>query len=142
MNMIAMRYADILLLYAEANIELNNLPEAVKYINMVRQRPSVMMPTIEQVGETIGKSIATNKAELTNFLRKERYRELAFEWGHMYNDMVRWDILDIESTSFWIANRDGFKNPALTSFSKNYYKWPIPQAEIVKNPNLIQNSGY
>ncbi|MEN6454801.1 MAG: RagB/SusD family nutrient uptake outer membrane protein [Prolixibacteraceae bacterium] len=142
MNMIIIRYADVLLLYAEANIELNNLTEAVKYINMVRQRPSVMMPTVEQVGTITGTPIATDKLELTNFLRKERFRELAFEWGHMYSDMVRWDILAEETTAYWTANRDGFNNPALSSFSKDYYLWPIPQAEIVKNPNLTQNPGY
>lgn len=142
MNQIVLRYADVLLLYAEANIELNNLPEAVKYINTVRQRPSVMMPTVEQVGTITGTPIATNKAELTSFLRKERYRELAFEYGHMYYDMVRWDILADETANYWTANRDGFKNPALSSFSKNYYLWPIPQAEIVKNPKLTQNPGY
>lgn len=109
---------------------------------MVRQRPSVMMPTVEQVGIITGTPVATDKLELTNFLRKERFRELAFEWGHMYSDMVRWDILAEETTAYWKANRDGFNNPALSSFSKDYYLWPIPQAEIVKNPNLTQNPGY
>ena len=142
MNMIVLRYADVLLLYAEANIELNNLPEAVKYINMIRQRPSVMMPTVEQVGQSQGIAIASNKTELTKFFRKERFRELAFEYGHMYFDMVRWDILADETVNYWTANRDGFNNPALTAFSKDYYLWPIPQDEIVKNPNLKQNPGY
>ena len=142
MNVIALRYADVLLLYAEAQLELNNLPEAVKYLNMVRQRPSVMMPTVEQLSQTLGVPIATNQTELRNFLRKERYRELAFEWAHMYFDMVRWDVLATETVNYWTANRDGFGNPALATFNKSFYLWPIPQGEIDKDPNLVQNPGY
>lgn len=140
-NEIAIRYADILLLYAEAQIEQNNLPEAIKYINMVRQRPSVNMPTVQQVAIAQNINLTTDQGDLRNYLRAERYRELGFEFGHMYYDEVRWDVLAKEQNEYWTANKEGFGNPAL-NFSKNYYLFPIPYNERLANPNLTQNPGY
>ena len=142
MNTISIRYADILLLYAEAQIEQNDLPEAIKYINMVRKRPSVNMPTVEEISMVQNMNLTTNKENLMNYLREERYRELAFEYGHMYYDQVRWDVLADEQVKYWTANKEGFNNPALTSFSKDYYLFPIPNDERIKNSNLTQNPGY
>ncbi|HDR51711.1 MAG TPA: RagB/SusD family nutrient uptake outer membrane protein [Mariniphaga anaerophila] len=132
-NYIVLRYADVLLLYAEVMIQKNQLTEAVKYINMIRQRSSVNMPPISSM---------LTKSELTEEYRKERFRELAFEYGHIYLDMRRWDILAEETVSYWTANKNGGTNPALTTFDKNYYWWPIPENERTKNPNLTQNPGY
>ena len=52
MNMIVMRYADVLLLYAETCIHENDLPKAVSLINRVRNR--VNMPSVEQIGTIQG----------------------------------------------------------------------------------------
>lgn len=142
MNMIVMRYADILLLYAETCIHNNELPKAVSLINRVRNR--VGMPTVEQVGSIQGVDIAGNKELLMKYLQQERFRELGFEWGHMMLDMVRWDILVDELKSYWVQGRDGwpeFKESSL-KFTKDCYLFPIPEGEMTSNPLLKQNPGY
>jgi hypothetical protein len=88
-NIIILRYADILLMYAEALIELNENPEAARNaINQVRARA---------YGTTIGNTAAypavteTSQAELRARLRRERRVELMLE-GLRYQDLIRWRI--------------------------------------------------
>nr|WP_255702626.1 RagB/SusD family nutrient uptake outer membrane protein [Antarcticibacterium sp. 1MA-6-2] len=82
-NMILMRYADVLLMYAEAKIELGEIDQSVyDAINQVRQRPTVEMPP---VSESLGQE------ELRQFVRDERARELAFEGLRLF-DINRWEI--------------------------------------------------
>lgn len=66
-----MRYAEVLLIYAEAMAQQNNLDEALKALNEVRAR--VDMPEVH----------ATTKTEFMRLLRRERMIELAFE-GHRF----------------------------------------------------------
>jgi len=141
-NMILIRYADVLLLYAESLIELDRNADAAVYINKVRQRPSVMMPTLQTLQTVRGENIIADKTKLRNFLREERYRELAFEWGHVYMDQIRWDIFADEIVKYWTANKFGGTNPALGSFDKRHYLWPIPAEERNRNTKLSQNDGY
>jgi len=132
-NQIIMRYADVLLLYAEALIENGKPSQGATYINMVRQRPSVNMPAV---------NANLSQDDMRTALREERYRELAFEWGHMYMDMVRWDVYTSEMEKYWTAGKLGSSWPALGPLSSDYNLWPIPAAEISTNPNLKQNPGY
>lgn len=141
MNMIVIRYADVLLMCAEAKLEQNKLPAAVALINQVRQRPSVNMPTVEQVGLAQSRDIAGNQANLRQYLREERYRELAFEWGHLYFDQVRWKVFDDEMVKYWTASKEGYSNPAFV-WNERWWLWPLPASEREKNPNLVQNEGY
>jgi hypothetical protein len=70
-NIILMRYAEILLTYAEAKIELNQMDASVyEAINQVRQRPDVNMPIIES---------PKSQDQFRQILRNERMVELAFE---------------------------------------------------------------
>lgn len=81
-NMTILRYGDILLMRAEALIELNqNLAEAVSLINQIRRR--VGMPEIEMASQSV----------LREKLRHERRVETAFE-GLRYFDIIRWRIAD------------------------------------------------
>ena len=141
MNMIVIRYADILLMAAEAKLEQNKLSEAVALINQVRERPSVDMPTVEEIGATQGIDIAGNQDNLRTYLREERYRELAFEWGHIYYDQLRWRIYDDEMEKFWVNGRDGWTNPDFV-WDDAWWLWPIPGDEFARNENLTQNPGY
>jgi hypothetical protein len=141
-NMILIRYADVLLLYAETLIELNRNAEAATYINKVRQRPSVAMPTLQTLETVQHKIIIADQQAMRNFLHEERYRELAFEWGHMYMDQIRWDVFATEIVKYWTAAKYGGNNPALNNFDKRHYLWPIPAEERNKNPQLSQNPGY
>lgn len=142
MNMIVMRYADVLLLYAEACIQDNDLPKAVSLINRVRER--VGMPSVEATGAIQGKNIIGSKDNLMQYLQQERFRELGFEWGHMMLDMARWDILVDELKNYWTQGRDGW--PAFSElslkFTKDCYLFPIPEPEMTANPLLEQNPGY
>lgn len=142
MNMVVMRYADVLLLYAEACIHADNLPKAVSLIDRVRNR--VGMPSVEQT-ETIQKiDITGSKEALMKYLQQERFRELGFEWGHMMLDMARWDTLVDELKSYWVQGRDGWPTFSEMSlkFTKECYLFPIPEQEMTSNPLLEQNPGY
>jgi starch-binding outer membrane protein, SusD/RagB family len=111
---IVLRYADVLLMYAEAQNKLGNDTESQKYLNMVRNR--VNLNNITSTGSTLSEAI-----------QKERRLELAME-GSRFFDLVRWGKAESDLASL------GYK-----SYNN---VWPIPQAEIDKNKNLTQNPGY
>lgn len=159
LNIIQSRYAEVLLIYAEAMVENNTIDKTVyDAINSIRQRPTVDMP-----------AIASNKtqAELREIIRKERLYELANE-GFRLVDLRRWKLADkfMNSTLYGripksllanaptidgdnyvnyknVANQKDMRVIELRKFdpSKNYL-WPIPNIEIVTNKNLEQNPGY
>ncbi|MEZ7939686.1 MAG: RagB/SusD family nutrient uptake outer membrane protein [Schleiferiaceae bacterium] len=123
-DLILMRYADVLLMYAEARNE-NTGPDAQVYnaVNKVRTRAG--MPSFPT---------ALSKDEMREEIRHERNVELAVE-GIRYSDLIRWRIAETVIPSIpYIVNR---------SFdpSKNYL-WPIPQSTIDTNPNIMQNPNY
>ena len=141
-NMILIRYADVLLMFAEAKIELNELDQSVyDAINQVRGRPTVEMPPI-----TTGKT----QAELRNIVRNERAVELAFEGLRLY-DMNRWKIgaekaglvhgmyYQATGSSNWILWNNGFVRKFRADRD---YLWPIPQQEIEINDKITQNPNY
>ena len=133
-NMTIIRYADILLMRAEALIEKDeNLDEAVKLINEIRDRGG--MPGIEMASQNV----------LREKLRHERRVEFAFE-GLRYYDIVRWRICDKVKN----GNVYGFAKMTDSGKRENIflekrvwkdhmYLWPIPQAAIDLNENLEQN---
>lgn len=120
-NYVVMRYAELLLIHAEALIEQNQrLQEAVNDINKVRSRPGVNMPPIQLAGQQV----------LREKLRHERRVELALE-GHRFFDMIRWG----ESYAAPLLAAQG-----KTNFQYKKHKlFPIPQAEMDLNPLLTQN---
>jgi starch-binding outer membrane protein, SusD/RagB family len=134
MNMVLIRYADVLLLYAEALMEQNKLSDAAVYVNKVRSRPSVVMPDVPA-------AIVADQARMRSYIHDERIRELSCEYGHVLFDMLRWGTYIDEMHNWWIANRNGRGKPANT-FDQHNTVWPIPQSEINANPNLKQNPGY
>jgi hypothetical protein len=141
-NMILIRYADILLMYAESKIELNELDDSVyDAINMVRERPTVEMPPI-----TPGKS----QAELRAIIRDERAAELAFEGLRLF-DMNRWEIggdkIGIIEGLLYLNESSGEWETITSGLSRTFrperdYLWPIPQAEMEINDAITQNPNY
>lgn len=154
---IVMRYAEVLLNYAEAKIESNQIDQSVyEAINKVRRRAK--MPEIE-TGKT--------QSELRSILRYERKVEFAGE-GTRYFDLLRWRIADkllngpcygripngilagapvIDSN--WTPHYEGISNYTqmrviqVRRFNNpRNYLWPIPDIEIQVNKNLVQNQGY
>jgi len=159
LNVIQIRYAEILLIYAEAKNELNQLDQsAYDAINLVRQRPSVNMPAIAS-GKT--------PAEFRSLVRKERLYELAME-GFRQTDLRRWNIAEKAMTgNFYgrvqkglvaaapqidengladysaVPNRADMRVIEIRTFNKDRdYLWPIPNIEVVTNTKLIQNPNY
>jgi hypothetical protein len=137
------RYAEVLLNYAESLNEYLDAPDINVYnaVNTVRGRTGVAMPALPG---------GLNKDQMRERIRQERRIELAFE-GHRYWDMKRWRIsTDIMKEAYGMKIT---KNPDASysyqrilvdtrSYLPKYDLFPIPQSEINKNPNLIQNPGY
>ena len=136
------RYAEILLNYAEAQFFLGNEPVARTYINMVRSRPGVAMPAVTQSGPA-----------LLARIQNERRIELAFE-GHRFFDVRRWKIaptvLNINAKKMLVQRNATTMVKTYTvvdflparAFSDKNYLLPIPQSEIERNKNMVQNPGY
>jgi hypothetical protein len=122
-NYPVLRYADVLLMYAEVINELNGpTTDAYTAINKVRTRANV-------AGLTTGLSQTAFRDSI--FL--ERRKELMQE-GHRWFDLVRQG-----GTVLVDALR---KVPAKTGVNARYNLYPIPQAEILLNSQLTQNPGY
>jgi starch-binding outer membrane protein, SusD/RagB family len=87
-----MRYADVLLMYAEASIELNQIDQSVvDAMNMVRARAYKVNKDQTSIYPAI---TTTNQSELRKILRVERRMEFAWE-GLRYMDILRWRIAEI-----------------------------------------------
>jgi len=123
------RYADALLMYAEALMLLNQKSQALDYINMVRERAQV--------------PLLTDPESLTiDDILHERRMELAFE-GHRYFDLVRTGKA-IEKISYALLTKIDHDNQINRVGPIEMYQLllPIPIAEIEKDPTLSQNPGY
>lgn len=142
-NIIYLRYAEVLLTYAEAKIEAGDLDQSVlDAINEVRQRPDVNMPPIKDMQST---------EEMRRIVRHERLVELAFE-GLRYFDIRRWRTAEkvipgIIYGMTYVDSKGDLKTVSLPSFKKIFdksrdYLWPIPHTEKLLNPNLTQNTGW
>ncbi|MEK6481769.1 RagB/SusD family nutrient uptake outer membrane protein [Catalinimonas sp. 4WD22] len=140
-NMILMRYADVLLMYAEAKIELGDIDASVyDAINQIRQRPTVEMPAI---------SSGLSQDELRQILRDERAVELAFEGLRIF-DINRWEIGEVKAgllQGMYYINQNSGEWEILdlgveANFVERDYLWPIPQSEMDINDVLEQNTGY
>ncbi len=135
------RYAEILLNYAEAMYNLGDEATCREYLNKIRSRPSVKMPDITESG-----------IALLNRMQLERRIELAFE-EHRWFDVRRWKIAPIvlnepakrmsitKNTSTGAKTYDVVEFQERAFFDRNYLV-PIPAYEIRKNPLLKQNPGY
>lgn len=132
-NPIVIRYAEVLLTYAEALNEANPNPTAEVYwaLNMIRKRPSVNMPEI---------SPGLDKNQMRETIRLERRIEMAFE-GLYYSDIRRWKIAEIVNNKP-VLNHLGMLYENRVFNKVRDYLWPIPADEIVENRNLTQNPGW
>ena len=124
-----MRYAEVLLIAAEAAAELGNGGEAAQYINMIRERARNGDGT--SAPSTVPADIST--ASVDDVL-EERRLELAFEHKRWY-DIVRRKMGDEVFGSNGLEGARNFD-------SSRDYLLPIPPLEITNNPNLAQNPGY
>lgn len=123
------RYADVLLMRAEALIESGETGQEIyDLINLVRKR--VSMPKIEDVEGT-----GLSKDQLREIVRHERRVELAFE-GLRFYDLKRWGTMEEAYQRMIGDNVDGY-NPLYRGGKSEAF--PIPQTELDVNKNLTQN---
>ncbi|MGC1517087.1 MAG: RagB/SusD family nutrient uptake outer membrane protein, partial [Maribacter sp.] len=147
-NVDFIRYADVLLMKAEALIQLDRWEEALPIINQIRTRATESTQRPLNAGATdiynIGLyTVFSGKDDALKALKFERRLEFAME-GARFFDLVRWGeaaevlnaYLEEESTK-----RDFLANAIFTAGRDEYY--PIPQREIDFTGGLyIQNPGY
>jgi starch-binding outer membrane protein, SusD/RagB family len=156
LNYTIMRFADVLLMAAEAEIEVGSLATATEYINMVRARAAKFAPsnTAPYYQDAANADYATynvglyptftNQDAARKAVRFERELELGME-GHRFFDLVRWGIA--KSTISAYLSVEAVRRPSTLAGAKfdddsheNYY--PIPSSVIATMPNIKQNDGY
>jgi len=153
MNYTIIRFADVLLMAAEAEIEAGSLDKALDYVNQVRRRAA---NSAHWVKNPDGSNAANydialyssfpSKDFATKALRMERKLELSGE-GHRFFDLVRWGIAADElnkylpyETSKGLVTK--FGGARFTAGKNEYYPIPQTQIDIQGSDVLSQNPGY
>ena len=148
---IIFRLADFYLMYAEAANEVNpNDARVLKYLNLVRERAG--LPDIE----TLNPAIRGNQELQRAAIQRERQIELATE-GQRYFDVRRWMIADKNGEGRQNGyvhgmnvrgesnDKEDFNRIVEASqivFNRKMYLYPMPDSEIRKTKNLVQNPGW
>lgn len=131
-NFRLVRYADILLLYAEVLNELAQTANAYQYVDKVRAR-SGMQPLVAAYP-----AIGTDKDKFRDRLKMERVLELSGE-SVRWADLKRWGDLETAAKVKEVALRDAdFNNFEVGK----HIRLPLPQIEVQNNTKLKQNAGY
>lgn len=144
------RYAEILLNYAEAINETGKPDEAADIIKQIRERAGIEAGTDEMYGLKAGMT----KDEMREIIRNERRIELSFE-DHRFFDVRRWMTAMDVLNGFNKAMKITKTGPAYTyneidveaagrrrNFRPEMYLLPIYREEITKSPQMIQNPGW
>lgn len=122
-DLVLMRYADVLLMWAEATNEVfGPTAEVYEAVNKIRAR--AQMPAIEA---------GLTKEQMRDEIKHERKVEFFLE-GTRYFDLLRWR--DAETVLLKVTAESRSFNPGV------HYLWPIPQFAIDQSPGLTQNPGY
>jgi len=166
LNFILIRYAEVLLTYAEARIENGNIDQSVlEAINRVRARAyGVNLSDVSQYPAIT----TTSQSELRRIVRRERKVEFANEGLRLF-DIRRWQIAEDVMNGMFMGRPQGayrnilsapeinnatghpgyggrqdlFRNVEPRTFNPNRdYLWAIPQAELDVNDEMTQNTGY
>ena len=119
---IVMRLAEQYLIRAEARAQQNNIGGAGTDLNTIRTRAG------------LGATTASGQADMITAILHERQVELFTEWGHRWFDLKRNDKLN---TVMGVVAPT--KGGTWSSFKQ---LMPIPPADILADPNIIQNQGY
>ncbi|MBQ9339344.1 MAG: RagB/SusD family nutrient uptake outer membrane protein [Paludibacteraceae bacterium] len=138
LNRAYMRYADNLLMYAEACLYLGDEATAKQYIDMVRTRVGMPAAGTNPISVN-GVTISSPTTE--QLLRHERRMELAME-GHRWFDLVRWGGTKAHMEAYQATESDAARSHLATFVEGKHELFPIPQKEIELNPALTQNPGY
>jgi hypothetical protein len=154
-NFKIMRFADVLLMAAEAEVEAGSLEKARAYVNRVRTRANAVhvknaAGTADAANYVIGNynAVWTDKTVARNAVRFERKLELGME-GNRFFDLVRWGIADVALNAFLAYEKPKLPTAYGTAtFVKGKHEYyPIPQRQIDLQTSggasvLTQNPGY
>lgn len=117
-----LRLAEQYLIRAEARAKMGEVNGAVADLDQIRTRAGL--------GSIASLNPSITPQALTDSIAKERRRELFTEWGHRWLDLKRWgtadEVLAPQKTLWVVADQ----------------LYPIPEQELINNPNLTQNLGY
>jgi len=131
-----LRYADVLLLKAEAILQSGgSTTEAIGLINQVRARARNMAAGTEPADVSTAE---TDKTIIMQWIMDERLRELAAE-GHRWFDLRRWQMAGYITLNNAFFSSDQEAN---MEFKTTNLLFPIPTVERDVNPNVVQNPGY
>ncbi len=119
-DIILMRYADVLLMQSEANYKLGNIAEALADVNKIRVRAGLA-------------EVNLSGDDLLGEIRKQRMIELIGEGSRFY-DLVRWGIA---AEQLKIANQPFYQN-----FEKKHEYFPIPLEETQRNKQVEPTAGF
>ncbi len=137
------RYAEVLLNFAEARNEFLTAPDQQVYdaVEKIRERAG-LTPFALPAG--------LSQLEMQKIIRNERQKELAFE-GHRFFDVRRWKIAS-QTENQMMHGTEPVKTASGTTyntvevrkhtFTDKMYLWPLPESEIKKSTELLQNPGY
>lgn len=124
-----MRYADVLLMYAECLNELGTTAGAYPYIQQVRSRAGLPDLATAKPG--------MSQAQMRDQLGHERFLEFGLE-GHRFDDIRRWGWLQDATKLAFLKSRD----PEFNTYIPGREYLPIPLNEIQTNANVTQNATY
>ena len=154
LNHNVMRYADLLLMAAECEVEAGSVDKAMEYVNMIRTRASDESTWVKDAdgNNAANYEIATypggmSKDDARTAVRTERRLELGME-GHRFFDLKRWGSASSVINTY--LAKESIKRTYLSgaSFQDKHLAFPIPQAAIDQSndddgvPTLTQNAGY
>lgn len=132
------RYADVLLMYAEACLGAGDNGKAQDALNEVRTRMS--MPTYPGYSISVN-GIVVAAPTLEQAIRHERRMELAME-GHRWFDLVRWGNTKAHMDAYKATESVEAQNQMRTFIAGKHEIFPLPAEEIELNPALEQNDNY
>ena len=128
------RYADVLLMWAEALVELNDLSAAMDKVKQVRERAGIATPADKFASQSVAR----------DYVRDERRRELIGEGVNFFDEM-RWRTLKESKfdqaypQTVWGGICGGTTYDWIGDY---WYTWPVPKAEAELNLNLIRTPGW
>lgn len=149
-NRIIIRHADLLLMKAEALIELNRSTEALPIINSIRNRAKNSTEMIQYANGFVdiklyqdGVNCNWTQDFARQALRWERRLELAMEGGRFF-DLARWGVTEQVMNEYYNSEKTRRTYYAGANFTKNKHEYlPIPEQQIKFSKYLYkQNVGY
>ncbi|MGQ1945950.1 RagB/SusD family nutrient uptake outer membrane protein [Geofilum sp. OHC36d9] len=125
LNEYGMRYADVLLMLAEAYTMRDKVKDAAPLVHRIRERA--------QLTNKLTEMESYNREQMMTEIRHQRNLEFAREGLHFY-DLRRWDLLEETLDESQVV---GYQN-----FAPKHKYYPIPENELDNNPNMKQNSPW